>query len=58
MLEHLGERDAAALIMQGIEYVCAQGILTPEVGGTANTAEVTKAVVAFIEAKASVAEAV
>ncbi|MFC7778833.1 MULTISPECIES: tartrate dehydrogenase [Pantoea] len=58
MLEHLGERDAAALIMQGIEYVCAQGILTPDVGGTANTAEVTRAVVEFIEAKATVAEAI
>jgi len=58
MLEHLGERDAAALIMQGIEYVCAQGILTPDVGGTANTAEVTRAVVDFIEAKATVAEAI
>jgi len=58
MLEHLGERDAAALIMQGIEYVCAQGILTPDVGGTANTAEVTKAVIAFIEAKATVAKAI
>lgn len=58
MLEHLGERDAAALIMQGIEYVCAQGILTPDVGGTANTAEVTRAVVEFIEARATVAEAI
>jgi tartrate dehydrogenase/decarboxylase/D-malate dehydrogenase len=58
MLEHLGERDAAALIMQGVEYVCAQGILTPDVGGTANTAEVTRAVVEFIEAKATVAEAI
>lgn len=58
MLEHLGERDAAALIMQGIEYVCAQGILTPDVGGTANTAEVTRAVVEFIEAKATVAETI
>ena len=48
MLEHLGERDAAALIMQGIEFVCAKGILTPDVGGTANTAEVTRAVVQFI----------
>ncbi|MDI9221217.1 tartrate dehydrogenase [Pantoea sp. EA-12] len=56
MLEHLGERNAAALIMEGIEYVCAKGILTPDVGGTANTAEVTRAVVQFIEAKATVAE--
>lgn len=56
MLEHLGERDAAAQIMAGIEHVCAQGILTPDVGGTATTAEVTRAVVQFIEARAAVAE--
>jgi tartrate dehydrogenase/decarboxylase / D-malate dehydrogenase len=55
MLEHLGEHDAAALIMEGVESVCASGILTPDVGGTANTAEVTRAVVAFIESKAAVA---
>jgi len=55
MLEHLGEHDAAALIMEGMESVCARGILTPDVGGTANTAEVTRAVVAFIESKAAVA---
>lgn len=55
MLEHLGEHDAAALIMEGVESVCARGILTPDVGGTANTAEVTRAVVAFIESKAAVA---
>ncbi|MDU6423137.1 MULTISPECIES: tartrate dehydrogenase [Enterobacterales] len=56
MLEHLGERDAAALIMEGIEYVCKKGILTPDIGGTATTADVTRAVVQFIEAKADVAE--
>lgn len=56
MLEHLGERNGAALIMEAIEYVCDKGILTPDVGGTANTADVTRAVVQFIEAKATVAE--
>lgn len=56
MLEHLGEFDAAALIMQGIEHVCAQGILTPDVGGTAKTADVTRALVQFIESKALIAE--
>jgi len=56
MLEHLGERDAAARLMEGIESVCARGILTPDVGGTATTAEVTQAVVAFIESSATVAE--
>lgn len=56
MLEHLGEREAAALIMEGIEYVCTKGILTPDVGGTAKTADVTRAVVQFIESRATVAE--
>ena len=53
MLEHLGEREAAALIMEGIEYAGAQGVLTPDVGGHATTADVTKAVVEFITAKAA-----
>lgn len=56
MLEHLGEREAAALIMEGIEYVCTKGILTPDVGGTAKTADVTRAVVQFIESRVTVAE--
>ncbi|TQC75061.1 tartrate dehydrogenase [Pantoea dispersa] len=55
MLEHLGERNAAALIMQGIEHVCAAGILTPDVGGSATTADVTRALVQFIEVKSQVA---
>lgn len=55
MLEHLGERNAAALIMQGIEHVCTAGILTPDVGGSATTADVTRALVQFIEAKSQVA---
>lgn len=56
MLEHLGEHDAALLIMQGIDDACGKGILTPDVGGKANTAEVTRAVIAFIESKIAVAE--
>ncbi|WP_158781081.1 tartrate dehydrogenase [Pantoea sp. BAV 3049] len=56
MLEHLGERYAAALVMAGIEDVCAKGILTPDVGGKATTVEVTRAVVTFIESKVRVEE--
>ena len=56
MLEHLGEREAAAMVMEGIEYVCSKGILTPDVGGSATTADVTRALVGFITAKASIAE--
>lgn len=54
MLEHLGEHQAAALVMEGIDSACASGILTPDVGGKAKTVEVTKAVVGFIEAKVPV----
>ncbi|MCW1873103.1 tartrate dehydrogenase (plasmid) [Erwinia sp. INIA-01] len=56
MLEHLGEREAAAMVMEGIEYVCSKGILTPDVGGSATTADVTRALVGFITAKAPIAE--
>jgi tartrate dehydrogenase/decarboxylase/D-malate dehydrogenase len=45
MLEHLGEREAADRLMRAIETATAAGITTPDVGGTANTAEVTQAVI-------------
>jgi tartrate dehydrogenase/decarboxylase/D-malate dehydrogenase len=44
MLEHLGEKPAAALLMRAVEQVCAAGILTPDLGGNATTKEVTRAV--------------
>ncbi|MGV2192067.1 tartrate dehydrogenase [Agrobacterium vitis] len=44
MLEHLGEREAAARLMSAVERVTEAGILTPDVGGTANTKQVTEAV--------------
>jgi tartrate dehydrogenase/decarboxylase/D-malate dehydrogenase len=44
MLEHLGEREAAARLMSAVERVTEAGILTPDVGGTANTRQVTEAV--------------
>ena len=44
MLEHLGEKPAADLLMRAVEQVCAAGILTPDLGGRATTAEVTRAV--------------
>ncbi len=45
MLEHLGEASAAGLLMRAVEQVCAAGILSPDLGGTATTKEVTAAVV-------------
>ncbi|MEE4455130.1 tartrate dehydrogenase [Novosphingobium resinovorum] len=51
MLDHLGESDAAARLMTAVEQVCADGVLTPDVGGTATTKEVTAAVIAAISGK-------
>ena len=44
MLEHLGERDNAARLMAAIEQVTASGVRTPDLGGSARTAEATAAV--------------
>ena len=45
MLEHLGESDAASRLLTAVEDVCALGIMTPDVGGTATTQDVTDAVI-------------
>ncbi len=36
MLEHLGEKPAAELLMRAVEQVCAAGIMTPDLGGKAD----------------------
>lgn len=48
MLEHLGERAAATALMDAVERVCAAGVMTRDIGGSATTAEVTQAVVAAL----------
>ena len=48
MLEHLGQAAPAQRLMKAIEDVCAAGIMTPDVGGTATTREVTDAVIESI----------
>ena len=45
MLEYLGEPAAAARLMRAVEHVCAQGVMTPDVGGKATTKDVTSAVI-------------
>ncbi len=44
MLEHLGETQAARRLMTAVETVCAAGVQTPDLGGRATTAQVTRAV--------------
>jgi tartrate dehydrogenase/decarboxylase/D-malate dehydrogenase len=48
MLEHLGEAKAAARLMATIEKVTAKKVFTPDLGGTARTADVTAAVIAAL----------
>jgi tartrate dehydrogenase/decarboxylase/D-malate dehydrogenase len=48
MLEHLGETKAAARLMKAIEAVTAKKVFTPDLGGTARTTDVTRAVLAAL----------
>lgn len=48
MLDHLGEANAAKRLMRAVEKVCGDGVMTPDVGGSANTQSVTDAVCAAI----------
>jgi tartrate dehydrogenase/decarboxylase/D-malate dehydrogenase len=52
MLEHLGHPDAAAAVVRAIERVLVEGPRTPDLGGTATTAELGAAVAAAVTAAA------
>ncbi len=53
MLDHLGEEDAAANLLAAVEAVVADGVKTPDLGGTATTEEVADAIVDRLGANAS-----
>jgi len=48
MLEHLGQPKASERLMRAVEKVTASGLQTPDLGGTAKTADVTRAVIAAL----------
>jgi len=50
MLDHLGERENGARMMEAVERVTAAGVRTPDLGGNARTADVTRAVCAELSA--------
>jgi tartrate dehydrogenase/decarboxylase / D-malate dehydrogenase len=50
MLDHLGLRDEAEAVHKAIEATTAQGVKTRDVGGTADTAAVTEAIIANLGA--------
>jgi len=51
MLDHLGEADAAAALMDALVTTCHEGRRTRDVGGTATTVEVGDAVAARVGAR-------
>ncbi len=52
MLDHLGEAEAAAALLGAIERTLAAGkAFTPDLGGSATTAQVTEAVCAALEGR-------
>jgi tartrate dehydrogenase/decarboxylase/D-malate dehydrogenase len=48
MLEHLGHAESGKRILDALEAVLASGVKTRDLGGDANTVEVTDAVIAHI----------
>ncbi len=50
MLEHLGLADEAEAILRAIRATTASGVVTPDLGGTATTVEVTEAILSHLDA--------
>ncbi len=48
MLDELGGEHIASVIRDGVETACARGVLTPDVGGTARSADVADAIIGAI----------
>tara|TARA_Y100001954_G_C15725299_1_gene560415 strand:+ start:30 stop:1154 length:1125 start_codon:yes stop_codon:yes gene_type:complete len=48
MLDHLGLNNEAGRLMAAIEKVCADGVMTPDVGGSSTTRQVTDAMLEVI----------
>lgn len=53
MLAWLGEESAAALMLDCVESVCENGVVTRDLGGEATTKEVTAAVCGEIRRRAN-----
>ncbi|KAI1171446.1 hypothetical protein F4777DRAFT_565626 [Nemania sp. FL0916] len=51
MLAWLGEKEASRKLLDSVERVCEKGVVTADLGGTASTADVTRAVIEDIAAE-------
>lgn len=50
LLQHIKEPEAAARLQSAIDRLIQEGTLTPDLGGTANTAQVRDRILAFLKA--------
>jgi tartrate dehydrogenase/decarboxylase/D-malate dehydrogenase len=48
MLEHLGQQEAAGIVMAAVRLVAKEGPRTRDLGGTATTTDVERALVAAL----------
>ena len=48
MLDHLGLSEEAARVMRAIDATTGSGVLTPDLGGSAKTPEVTEAILGYL----------
>jgi tartrate dehydrogenase len=53
MLRWLGQEHAAEVLMQCVENVCSVGVMTPDLGGSATTEQVTDAVCTELQKRQS-----
>ena len=54
MLDHLGQQEAATLVMGSLRNSLAAGVRSADMGGSASTSDVTASVVAGLRENASV----
>jgi len=45
LLDYLGEKEAARMVLEAVEAVLGGGVLTPDLGGEATTREMTEAII-------------
>ena len=53
MLDHFGEQELGSHLLEVIEQVTESGIITPDVGGSATTSEVTDQIISHLKSDAS-----
>jgi homoisocitrate dehydrogenase len=56
LLDHFAEQERAQSVREAVEHVLRNGPHTPDLGGTAGTDDLTRAVIAYVESQPSSAD--